>query len=111
MAYNKQRNYCTNLLRKCKKDYYSNISTSCVRDTKRFWKTIKPLFSEKKLVTCPITLVEENCIEDEPNKIAEIFNEFFINIVHNLQIAKINWRNENVEICDDIDPIYRDIQI
>ena len=36
MAYNKQRNYCTNLLRKSRKDYYSNIITSCVRDAKKF---------------------------------------------------------------------------
>ena len=35
-AYKKQRNLCTYLLRKKKKNYYSNLDPSCTSDTKRF---------------------------------------------------------------------------
>ena len=43
-AYNKQRNLCVSLIRREKKNIFDNISTS---DDKTFWKTVKPLFSDK----------------------------------------------------------------
>ena len=46
-AYNTQRNYCLTLVTKAKKDYYNNLDHENVTDNKTFWKSIKPLFSEK----------------------------------------------------------------
>ena len=46
-AYVKQRNYCVSLLRKTKKSYYSNLNEKNVTDNKTFWKTVKPLLSDK----------------------------------------------------------------
>ena len=43
----KQRNYCVSLLRKSKRNYYSNLNVKNITDNKKFWKTIKPLFSYK----------------------------------------------------------------
>ena len=37
---NKQRNFCVNLLRKTKKDYYGNLNEKDVIDNNRFWKTV-----------------------------------------------------------------------
>ena len=45
--YNKQRNYCVNLLRKVKRNYYSNLNIKNITDNKNFWNTFKPFFSEK----------------------------------------------------------------
>ena len=45
VCYNKQRNFCVNLLRKTKKDYYGNLNEKDVIDNKRFWETVKPLLS------------------------------------------------------------------
>ena len=45
--YSKQRNYCVKLLRKTKIDYYALLNKKDVADEKNFWKTIKPLLSEK----------------------------------------------------------------
>ena len=41
LAYNKQRNICTSLLRKKKKSYFENLNTSHITDNIMFWKTIK----------------------------------------------------------------------
>ena len=41
IAYDKQRNYCVNLLRRNKKKYFANINISSVTDNKKFWKTVK----------------------------------------------------------------------
>ena len=46
-AYNEQRNRCVKLVRSVKKTYYSNLSIKDVNDNKKFWKIVKPLFSEK----------------------------------------------------------------
>ena len=44
-AFKKQRNYTTKLLKKEKKRYYSSINVNNYTDNKKFWNTIKPLFS------------------------------------------------------------------
>ena len=61
-AYKKQRNYCVGLLKKVKKQFYVNF----VYDNKRFWKQIKPFFSDKSQSCNNITLVENNEIISDP---------------------------------------------
>ena len=46
--YNKQRNYCTNLAKNVKNDYYNNLDLNIFKDNKTFWKNIRPLFSDKQ---------------------------------------------------------------
>ena len=41
LAYKKQRNWCTNLFRKAKKEYYGNLNPSCVTNNKTFWRSVK----------------------------------------------------------------------
>ena len=43
----KQRNYCVSLLRKTKKQYCANLNEKDVADNKEFWKTVKPVLSDK----------------------------------------------------------------
>ena len=40
--YKKQCNICVNLLRRVKKQYFSNTDVKNVTDNKKFWKTIRP---------------------------------------------------------------------
>ena len=47
--YKKQRNFCVNLLKKEKKNYYSNLDLKIFDDNRKFWKNVKPLFSNKQL--------------------------------------------------------------
>ena len=82
-AYNEQRNRCVKLVRSAKKAYYSNLS---INDNKKFWKMVKPLFSEKVNTNENITLVENNNIISSETEIAEKLNTFFSNIVKELNI-------------------------
>ena len=56
--YTKYRNYCTGLIRKEKKSYYNNFDIKFITDNRKFWKTVKPLFSDKHFSGNKITLIE-----------------------------------------------------
>ena len=45
--YNKQRNICVGLIKKAKGNYYENLDIKDINDNKKFWATVKPLFSNK----------------------------------------------------------------
>ena len=47
--YKKQRNFCYDLLRKTKTEYFKNLKVEDLSDNRKFWKTIKPYFSNKSL--------------------------------------------------------------
>ena len=46
-AYNYQRNICVSLLRKPKRSYFENFNVKLVRDNKKFWKNVAPIFPIK----------------------------------------------------------------
>ena len=81
VAYNKQRNYCTKLLREEKRNYFENIATSKISDNKMFWKTVKPMFPNKSVKRESITLVKDDKVLSDNLEVAETFNTFFSNIV------------------------------
>ena len=47
--YEKQRNFCYYLLRKTKTEYFKNLNVKDLSDNRKFWKTVKPYFSNKSL--------------------------------------------------------------
>ena len=68
--YKKQRNFCVKLLRQTKEKYFSDINVKSISDKKKFWKTIKPFFSNNGLNTNNVMLVENNEIVREEEIIA-----------------------------------------
>ena len=106
-AYNTQRNNCLALVRKAKKNYYNNLDHEDVTDNKTFWKFIKPFFSEKSSTHNRITLVEQELTLDK-NDVAEVLNNFFINVVSNLNIPKYHDKSANIDHIED--PIARSIE-
>ena len=56
--YVKQRNKCVSLLKKAKKEYYQNLDEKNVIDNKKFWKTVKPLLSDKSVSREKINLTD-----------------------------------------------------
>ena len=42
--YKKQRNYCSNLLKKVKKKYYNNLDRKIFKENKTFWNSIRAFF-------------------------------------------------------------------
>ena len=67
-AYNKQLNYVLSLLRNEKNNFHSNLDTKVVIDNRTFWKTVKPLLSEKETKKSKINSVEDDKIifRDDP---------------------------------------------
>ena len=92
-TYNTQRNVCISLIiiRQAKKNVFSNLNTNIVTDNKTFWKTLKLFLTDKVKTKSKITFIEkeykdsstepsDEIISDE-EKVAEIFNDFFVNTV------------------------------
>ena len=88
IAFKKQRNFCVKLLRQSKKSYYSKLDPKLVSDNKKIWKTVKPLFSNKIHGTPCINLLENNIVVSDDTRVAEIFNEYFVDIAKGLGIVK-----------------------
>ena len=88
ILYTKQRNWCVSLLRKEKKEYFANLNEKDIIDNKKFWQTVKPFLSEKLKSREKITLVEKEELVSSEYDVAQRFNQFFSNIVKNIDIAK-----------------------
>ena len=56
-AYNKKLNLCVSLIRRVK--FLNNFSTRDITDNKTFWRTVKPLFTDKVKTKFKITLIEK----------------------------------------------------
>ena len=80
-AYRKQRNLCETLLRKAKKQYFSNLEHKLITDNKKFWKSVKPFFSDKITVKEIIKLTEDEEILSLNTDIGDLFNDYFSNVV------------------------------
>ena len=74
-VYRKQHNLCVTLLRKAKKQYFSNLEPKLITDNKKFWKSVKPLFSDKITVKEIINLTENGEILSSDTDIADKFND------------------------------------
>ena len=107
VAYNTQRNYCVSIVRKAKKSYYSNLDHKKIVDNKTFWKTIKPFFTDKGVNHDNITLVEnEETVSDK--EISETLNNFFSEVVTNLNLPQ--YHDPTVNVDDIEDPVARTVE-
>ena len=86
--YRKHKNYCSKLYKKERKKYYTNLNLRDITDNKKFWKTIKPMFSNNEQNGKKITLVHENEIVSTDEEVSEKFNSFFKNAVTSLEIQE-----------------------
>ena len=80
-AYKKQRSKCVKILLQVKASYYGNLDIISAIYNKKFWRTVKPLFTDKVQTTPSITLVETEKLMTDETALAEIFSEFFTNII------------------------------
>ena len=61
-----------------------------IENNKKFWKSIKPLFSGKSKLKTNITLAENGQMVTEKREVAETLNNYFIEAVQNLEIENFN---------------------
>ena len=106
-AFKKQKNYTNRLLRKEMIKYWGNLDLKNYTDNKKFFDTMKPLFS-KSVGKQKITLVENNDIITDDKEVAEKFNDYFIATVSSLAIT------ENKALLTDVsnisDPVARAVK-
>ena len=99
--YKKQRTYFVKLLRQTKEKYFSDAKS--ISENQKFWKTIKPFFSNKDLNANKMILVEDNEIVREKEIMANIMNNYFINIATHLKVklTKIDPKTDLESIIDN----------
>ena len=69
----------------CKREYFDKLNVKTT--TKPFWKTCKPYFSNKHSHGgSKITLIENDRIVSENNKIAKTFNTYFESVADSLNL-------------------------
>ena len=77
IEYKKQHNLVVKLKKRCKKGFFDNLETK--NNSKLFWSTSKPYFSNKHAKgDADILPIENNKILLDNNKVANIFNEIII---------------------------------
>ena len=108
VAYNTQRNYCVSFVRKAKRSYYGNLDDKKIVENKTFWKTIKPYFTDKGINHDKITLVENEETVSDNKEISETLNNFFSEVVANLNLPQYDDPSENVEYIED--PVARAVE-
>ena len=97
LNYKKQRNYVVKLNNQCKKDHFDRLNP--VKDSKPFWKSCKPYFSNKhSFGDSKIALSENGEFLTENNKIAKTSNSFFETVTDSLNL--FSWPSK-VNVCDD----------
>ena len=80
-----------------------NLDTTIVNNNHKFWRTVKPLFSDKVQVPTSLTLLENNKLISNDEEVAEVFNNYFANITDSLGIKEIK---ENISsVSGLVDPI------
>ena len=96
--YKRQRNTCSNILKSAKKTFFETLNINEITDNKKFWKIVKPFFTDKCKTSNNIILTEKNESLNDNKKISNTFNEYFTNITKGLNLRKstgnINLENE-----------------
>ena len=82
VAYRLAKRECDILTEKAKSLYFSKATKNGIMTNKEFWKLMKPALTNKGVISSDTIILEENgdLISDE-SKLAEIFNNHYINIV------------------------------
>ena len=73
----KQKNFCNRAYKRARKNFCKNIRLDNITDNKKFYDTMKPLFSDKGGVRDRIVLVENGELISEDVEVAEKFNMYF----------------------------------
>ena len=84
--YKKQKTFAANYIRRKEKENYSKTDTRKTTDSKTFWKTITPFISSKATSLSRITLIENEAIISDDQKVVETLSKFFVKAVDRLDI-------------------------
>ena len=86
--YRKQRTKCIKVLRNSKQQYFNNLNSKSITGTRKFWKTMKPLFANKSKTSNTIIIQENNRIIKDNSKISHTLNKYFTNLTKTLKLKE-----------------------
>ena len=84
--YRRQRNIVIKL-RKKSLSLYLKKKCNLTHDGKDFWKTVKPLISDKTKGSDEITLLENDSIVNDKMLVADILNNYYVNVTRDIGVA------------------------
>ena len=87
---------------------YANLNLNDITDSKMFWRTIKPLFSDKGQQTKQITLIDKENIISDDHEVADIFSSIFNNAVNSLNIEE---NKHLLTFSEALDPVDKAIKV
>ena len=91
------------MLRKEKKNNLNNLNINVLEENRKFWKAIKPLFSDKNIFSQRDIITEDEGILISDNaEVAKILNNYFIDAVEGLDIEPFAVPADNIS-TDDIE--------
>ena len=94
-----------------RKRFYANIDIRNVTDNKKFWQTVKPLFSDKCQNVQQITIIKDGEILSRKEEVAETLNNYFKNAVRLLDISEnkflLTKTNEHINSIDFAPKTYK----
>ena len=108
-SYKQYRNFCVSLLNKEKKKFYNNLDMKNIKDNKKFWQNVKPLFTGKSKLKTNIALIEKDELITDNVKVAETLNNYFIEAVQNLDIEKCDLEEVEEITSENTDKIIESI--
>ena len=82
--YKKQRNIIVNMNRKAKRDFYNSVNVNTIDNDRKFWKAVKPMFSNGNPMGDKIVLIKDYNIISDDKFIAESFTSHFVTIADSL---------------------------
>ena len=99
-----------NSLRKAKRNYFSELDNRVLKDNRKFWKTVNPLFPEKAYQKESIAIISKDTGETitKNEEVAETFNSFSSSVGNNFKIEYDITRQANVSTHPD--PVLRVIE-
>ena len=85
-----------------RREYFANIKINNIADNKKFWQTVKTLFSDKINHRETINLIDNEVTLSNDEEIAETFNKYFCNIAKNLSLPESpSIKEPSVELFTD----------
>ena len=73
--------------KKAKREYFKSISIKSIDNDRKFWKMVKPTFSNVNPMSDKIILIEDEKVIADDTEIAESFNTYFLNITDSLGLS------------------------
>lgn len=102
-TYNRFRNYVTNQIRTSKKNYFSFKFSQFKNDVKKTWRLLNSTYKPVNRTNNKIDSIIQNGVTINDNTdVANIFNNFFVNIGKNIAESVISGPNEHLKYMDHI---------